>query len=150
MNNVKTPTPPNTAADTSAQLDEQALGKLHQADASADAASLPQALPGAPMEAEAPLPAAAPPLAPEPTPAPEAVPVAQTEPASSAGVQAPDDIAAKLAEAEQRGYLRGRNEAVKLAMDSPALWQVAGSEISPTPSDSDTAFLRHIRPSVWD
>lgn len=65
-----------------------------------------------------------------------------------------EEIATLIAEAEQRGYLRGRNEAVSLAMNETPMWSMAGSDSGgkrqPSSSESDTAFLRHIRPSVWD
>lgn len=65
-----------------------------------------------------------------------------------------EEIATLIAEAEQRGYLRGRNEAVSLAMNETSVWSMAGSDSGgkrqQSSSESDTAFLRHIRPSVWD
>lgn len=63
-----------------------------------------------------------------------------------------------IEEAERRGYLRGRNEAVSLAMREPAMWEnathadyeEAPSTCSTPASQSDELFLRKIRPGVWD
>ncbi len=56
-----------------------------------------------------------------------------------------------LAEAEQRGYLRGRNEAAEEMMNRPTMWQPleaqsAGHRIAAA-ADS---FLSGLRPGVWD
>lgn len=55
-------------------------------------------------------------------------------------------------EAEQRGYLRGRNEALAGIYASPAVWEEPDSNISepmlrPSPADS---FLTGRRKGVWD
>lgn len=126
MNDVKTPTKQPTSV-----VDEQALGTVYNADTPAEADTQPLAEAGAPMQTEAPLP--------------------QVAPTDTAMPPNEADLASRLAEAEQRGYLRGRNEAVHLAMERPAMWQVAGSDLhAEPPTESDAAFLRHIRPSIWD
>jgi len=64
------------------------------------------------------------------------------------------DTEALIAEAEQRGYLRGRNEALAESRNEPGLWQMA-SVPDDFDSNSDSSrhsvtILREIRPSVWD
>ena len=68
-----------------------------------------------------------------------------------------EEIAAMVAEAEQRGYLRGRNEIIGQMMREPSLFsnpvRVRIDESAENRSDSaDPArdFLTHIRPQVWD
>ena len=51
-------------------------------------------------------------------------------------------------EAEERGYVRGRNEVIKQQMDQPQVWQMPQTEqatASPQPE-----ILAHLRRSVWD
>lgn len=65
-----------------------------------------------------------------------------------------------IAEAEQRGYLRGRNEALAESLNRPAMMAEPGvgateaaapaSESQPLTDDLSSAFLSRIRPSVWD
>lgn len=57
-----------------------------------------------------------------------------------------DDAA--IAEAEQRGYLKARNELASKEMARPGIWQMPQSE-APTEGD-ELAFLSRVRPSVWD
>ena len=153
MNDVITPIKLSTAV-----VDEQALGTVYNADTPAEADSQPLAEAGAPMQAEAALPevaaieAAIKPMRPKGAAAPSATVTDSPMPIPVADSTKPEaDLATRLAEAEQRGYLRGRNEAVQLAMERPAMWQVAGSQLcAEPPTESDAAFLRHIRPSIWD
>lgn len=60
-------------------------------------------------------------------------------------------VDAQLAEAEQRGYLRGRNEAVALDMKERPLWN---SDSHPATSEqtppSIPSILSRLRRSVWD
>lgn len=60
-------------------------------------------------------------------------------------------VEAQLAEAEQRGYLRGRNEAVALDMKERGLWDSDEKTDTPErPSLSIPSILSRIRRSVWD
>ena len=61
------------------------------------------------------------------------------------------DIASLIAEAEERGYLRGRNEQIAMEMRSPSLWETK-REPSETlePDKPQPLILNHLRPSVWD
>lgn len=77
---------------------------------------------------------------PEPLPEPQA---AQPAPDES-------EIAAMIAEAEERGYLRGRNEAIENALSGPGLWQLATDEGEPVDSLPEVPILQALRPSVWD
>lgn len=58
------------------------------------------------------------------------------------------DVDAMLNEAEQRGYLRGRNEAIEAHMQQPSVWETPGS--ATIDNDSHHQILAHMRPSVWD
>ncbi len=63
-------------------------------------------------------------------------------------VLTPNDIDRMVNEAEERGYLRGRNEAVEALMNRPARQK-------PTDPDDDDGddpvmILREMRRSVWD
>lgn len=60
-----------------------------------------------------------------------------------------------LAEAERRGYLRGRNEALAERLAEPGLWEMADDADFFEPDDSaeprgEVEILRNIRPNVWD
>lgn len=64
----------------------------------------------------------------------------------------PEPIEKQLEEAEQRGYLRGRNEALAGLYASPAVWEEPDNNISdpslrPSPADS---FLTGRRKGVWE
>lgn len=60
-------------------------------------------------------------------------------------------VDAQLAEAEQRGYLRGRNEAVALDMKERPLWNSDKHPDNPEhPNLSIPSILSRIRRSVWD
>lgn len=58
------------------------------------------------------------------------------------------DMEQLIAEAEQRGYLRGRNEAVAIEMQRPAQWE--NETKLPAMSDSESLILNNMRRSVWD
>lgn len=80
---------------------------------------------------------------------------ASAAPAPSASQTAEPDIARLLADAEQRGYLRGLNERAAQAMDTPRLWanprrMVQEEQLAAEADDPDFGFLTHIRPGVWD
>lgn len=73
-----------------------------------------------------------------------------TAPAGEAAAPADGDpeIARLIAEAEQRGYLRGRNEQIEATMmEQP---DTAGSPQRDASEDSCPGFLSHIRPDFWD
>lgn len=80
----------------------------------------------------------------------EAIQNAEAEMASpeqGAAAQPPAPIAADehqrlIAEAEQRGYLRGRNEAITSRLDSPQLLEEPEEPVS-------VSILGNLRPSVW-
>lgn len=62
-----------------------------------------------------------------------------------------------IAEAEQRGYLRGLNEAAEQRMEQPTLFEdlarrreKAGNKADPVPDDPAAGFLSRISRSVWD
>lgn len=64
------------------------------------------------------------------------------EPAASAEPAEPT-LEQRLAEAERRGYLRGRNEALAERLERPALM------VEPEPR-REVDILADIRPSVWN
>ncbi|MDE5800122.1 MAG: hypothetical protein K2H74_03745 [Paramuribaculum sp.] len=65
-----------------------------------------------------------------------------------------------IAEAERRGYVRGRNEALAESLRRPAMMAEPGvgeteatapaTESQPLTDDLSSAFLSRIRPSVWN
>lgn len=58
------------------------------------------------------------------------------------GVITPEEHERLIAEAEQRGYLRGRNEAITSRLDSPQLLE--------EPEEPEgVSILGNLRPSVW-
>ncbi len=71
-----------------------------------------------------------------------------------AGEETAVDIDALVAEAEQRGYLRGRNERISEELDAPALYGIPGRDDAAKSQEEDPnnpcGFLSYIRPSVWD
>lgn len=62
----------------------------------------------------------------------------------------PSDLEAMLAEAEHRGYLRGRNEQITLAMQAPALWHEGPAMQPDSDAEPQPAILANMRPSIWD
>ncbi|MBQ7041871.1 MAG: hypothetical protein IJN66_04095 [Muribaculaceae bacterium] len=61
------------------------------------------------------------------------------------------DIATLIAEAEERGYLRGRNEKIAMEMRSPSLWETMREpDDKPEHEKPQPLILNHLRPSVWD
>lgn len=60
------------------------------------------------------------------------------------------DIATLIAEAEERGYLRGRNEKIAIEMRSPALWETIHESTDKQDEKPQPLILNHLRPSVWD
>lgn len=64
-----------------------------------------------------------------------------------------DEIAALVAEAEQRGYLRGRNEQIEELMRIPPMMAPlhdARPDDPPIPEEPDFQFLSRQRVSIWD
>ena len=55
----------------------------------------------------------------------------------SKGTITAQELAAAVAEAEQRGYLRGRNESIEALMEMP-------------PEEDRVEILQHRRVSIWD
>ncbi len=83
--------------------------------------------------------------------APEEAPGHEETPAS--GIDE-TEVARLVAEAEERGYLRGRNEAIAERMEQPALWENTAGQPSTADDDRDadyaSLFLSELRPGVWD
>ena len=52
-----------------------------------------------------------------------------------------------IASAEQRGYLRARNELAEREMERPGVW---ADSLESTAEDPELGFLDYIKPSVWD
>lgn len=70
-----------------------------------------------------------------------------------------DDIEARIAEAENRGYMRGRNERIAELMRQPALFErqaspsardAPGAMAADSPADSQPMILNNPRVSIWD
>lgn len=61
------------------------------------------------------------------------------------------DMQRLIAEAEQRGYLRGRNEAIEQLMQAPSLFGgTVTAQERVAESDPAEGFLSGLRPGVWD
>lgn len=60
-----------------------------------------------------------------------------------------ETIAQLVAEAEQRGYVRGRNERIGELMGAPSMWQPSGGD-SDSRGESQVMILDNVRRSVWD
>lgn len=58
------------------------------------------------------------------------------------------DTETLVREAEERGYMRGRNESIEDKMNKPDVWQSPSSEAQ-SPNNR-VEILSHIRRSVWD
>ena len=69
--------------------------------------------------------------------------VATTTVPADAAIDTATDVEAMLAEAEQRGYLRGRNEAIAEQIDRPGLWEE-------TDSPKGVSILDNISPGILD
>lgn len=64
-----------------------------------------------------------------------------------------ESVRALVAEADQRGYLRGRNEKIEMELSRRGLFeQPDGRDATVRPSDprNPCDMLSYIRPSVWD
>ena len=61
------------------------------------------------------------------------------------------DFEAAIAEAEQRGYLRGRNERIEELMQRPGIMERPGTtEINRADTKGEQGFLSHLKVSIWD
>ena len=87
----------------------------------------------------------------QPEPQPSEAAAEEAQPLTRGEVEAM--IEARLAEAEERGYLRGRNEAIDQWMQQPALYDNPLRQPQPQRQTSESladGFLSAIRPSIWD
>lgn len=86
-----------------------------------------------------------------PAPTETAVPADAPEP--EATQEEITDIETRLAEAEQRGYLRGRNERIEALMKEPGIFERQSPAGTPAPDlnpDSSPMILNNPRISIWD
>lgn len=61
------------------------------------------------------------------------------------------NIECAIAEAEQRGYLRGRNERIEELMQRPGILERPDNgEIHSAETKADNGFLSHLKISIWD
>lgn len=61
------------------------------------------------------------------------------------------DAETALAEAERRGYLRGRNERISIEMERPALWEDRNATATASDISSDgPMILSSTSHSIWD
>lgn len=94
-------------------------------------------------------------------------PVTELDPGEAANTEAgdgpsksqADDIEARIAEAENRGYMRGRNERIAELMRQPALFErqtspsardAPGGMAADSQGDSLPMILNNPRVSIWD
>ncbi len=69
------------------------------------------------------------------------------EPSKSADI----DMEALLAEAEERGYLRGLNERAENLMNRPSVgYSPTASQSGVRTAEDEVMILNNIRPSIWD
>ena len=71
--------------------------------------------------------------------APEEAPAAPT----------PEEIEQMVAEAEQRGYLRGRNEQIEQLMEAPTGYETEALGEG-GPLQGEPMILGNLKPSIWD
>lgn len=75
-------------------------------------------------------------------------------PLSSPPVDVTPDIDRLINEAEQRGYIRGRNERIEAEIMTPSDPYFGPSSIESVTEDDDDescpGFLAHLRPGFWD
>lgn len=75
----------------------------------------------------------------------------ESKPAAPEPDSAQANIEAAVAEAEQRGYLRGRNERIEQLMQRPAMMERPDTtELHPASTRSDQGFLSKLKVSIWD
>lgn len=60
------------------------------------------------------------------------------------------DVEKLIAEAEQRGYLRGVNEQIEKRMARPGLLEIAVGDADKTENPRRCQILNVVRPCVWD
>lgn len=60
------------------------------------------------------------------------------------------DIGPLLAEAEHRGYMRGRNERIEQLMEEPGMLERNSDSERREGEDEKVEILRHRRISIWD
>lgn len=70
----------------------------------------------------------------------------QAEPSEAEPEPQEPDIEAMLAEAEQRGYLRGRNARIDELMSPPG----GAPDNAAPPASTEILILNNLRPSVWE
>ena len=75
----------------------------------------------------------------------------ETPEAESPAESVPDvpDIERLVAEAEERGYKRGRNERIAELMENPSAADVSLPDDAPA-EEPEILILNNIRPSIWD
>lgn len=61
-----------------------------------------------------------------------------------------DEVERLVTAAEERGYLRGRNESVEALMDRPAGGCHVGERVEEDDDEDAVMILREMRRSVWD
>lgn len=90
----------------------------------------------------------------EPHPSPEISSESSSKPEEPAQTEDENSLQRQLEEAEQRGYLRGRNERIQQLMQEPApLERPSASFPSGSGADTDQAspmILNNPRVSIWD
>lgn len=60
------------------------------------------------------------------------------------------DVEKLIAEAEQRGYLRGVNEQIEKRMAQPGLLEIATDDTDTQASSRQCRILNVVRPCIWD
>lgn len=88
---------------------------------------------------------------PEATQTLEATHEPETTEAETAEAEESADMERRLAEAEQRGYLRGRNESIEALMQPPAGFAETLSGMTDTAGNTgEPLILNNLRLSIWE
>ena len=74
------------------------------------------------------------------------------DPGAADSTATDDSFLRQLAEAEQRGYLRGRNESIEQLMREPAPLERPSAPLRPAAESGESApmILNNPRVSIWD
>ena len=75
---------------------------------------------------------------------------ASAEEAPTEAIETKPDLEALIAEAEQRGYLRGRNESIEQLMQTPSGFESPIGVKTTDDTNGEPLILSNIRPSIWD
>lgn len=123
---------------TSAQEDADKTA-TYKTPAEAAPSPAPESVSGAPEET----------VPEQPTEASVGAPEVPGEEGAEEAPQLPADWEAQLAEAERRGYLRGRNESIEQLMQAPGMYERLDAPQGEMPQ-AEIPFLSREKVSIWN